>query len=67
VNALWPVLACLAFSAASPETLADVPQKYLEGLPFPMGDIREPAFPPRSEHYGIWCRGRRRHDEYGGH
>lgn len=48
MNALWPVLACLAFGAESPETLADVPQKYLEGLPFPMGDIGEPVFPPRT-------------------
>jgi polygalacturonase len=48
VNALWPVLACLAFGAASPESGADVPRKYLEGLPFPMGDIREPAFPRRT-------------------
>ena len=48
MNALWPVLTILVLGALTPEMRADVPRKYLEGLPFPMADIREPLFPPRS-------------------
>jgi len=46
VNVVCVLLTCLAVVASSPAGRGGVPRKYLEGLPFPMEDIREPQFPP---------------------
>ena len=46
MKTLWPLLTCLALCAAYPVARADVPRKYLDGLPFPMKGMHEPVFPP---------------------
>jgi hypothetical protein len=48
MNARCAVLILLVCCAARVETRGEIPRKYLEGLPFPMGDIHEPVFPSRN-------------------
>lgn len=48
MNHLRAVLACLALGASPVQAQDDAPRKYLEGLPFPMEEIREPHFPSRT-------------------
>ncbi|HMK39575.1 MAG TPA: glycoside hydrolase family 28 protein, partial [Bacteroidota bacterium] len=45
MNLLCAVLICLAACAWPVEAQGGVPHRYMDGLPFPMEDIREPEFP----------------------